>query len=250
MKTSVTSPRWPRRRCDDIVGGMPDATDQARVRQSVAEIVGRPYAQGLVGAYFDQGRGFAGVMFDGLDIEGLLADNPTDRFTVDDITAASLLDVRFGPVAVRALLSSDAIAEALAAVPDCRPLWKATKQDLEAGTRLWRLVRKIEGVGPTRASKLLARKRPHLFPIVDSVIANALHLRDETWRPLAAVLADEQVRRDIDDLRPPHVSKQISSLRLLDVLTWMSHSRSKAAVSAQIAVGAPPTRSIPSPRRT
>lgn len=195
-----------------------------------------------MGAYFDPGRGFAGDMFDGLDAGGLLARNPTDRFTVDDIAATSLLDVGFGPTAVRALLGSDRIQEALAAVPDQCPLWEATPQDFEAGTRLWRMVRGIDGVGRTRASKLLARKRPHLVPIVDSVIANALHLGDDTWLPLAAVLADRQLRQVIDDLRPPHVSTEISTLRLLDVVTWMSHSRSTSAVSAQIAQGAPPTR--------
>jgi len=235
---------------DDIISGMPHPTDCARVRQSVGEIVGGPYAHRLVAAYFDPTRGFAGALFDGLDPDGLLADNPTDRFTVDDIAAASLLDVRFGPTAVRALLSSDEIQTALTAVPDHLPLWEAAQRDLDAATRLWRLVREIDGVGRTRSSKLLARKRPQLVPIVDSVIAGALHLRDETWGPLAEALGDRQLRQDIDGLRPPHVSTRISTLRLLDVLTWMSHSRSSAAVSVQLDLGAPPTRSIPRPRTT
>jgi hypothetical protein len=229
---------------------MPNPTDNARVRQSVSEIVGSPFAQDLVRAYFDPGRGFAGAMFDGLDTDRFLANNPRDRFTADDIAAASLLDVRFGPTAIRALLGSDVIQHALAAVPDQRPLWEATEEDLEAGSSLWRLVRDIDGVGRTRASKLLARKRPHLVPIVDSVIAEAMSLGDDTWRPLAAVLADQQLRQDINDLRPPEVSTQISTLRLLDVLAWMSHSRSRAAVSAQIDLGAPPMRRISGPRIT
>lgn len=247
---TAKSLRWRRHSCDDIITLMPNPTDYARVRQRVSEIVASPFAKGLVRTYFDPGRGFAGALFDGLDTDGLLANNPSDRFTADDIAAASLLDVRFGPTAVHALLGSDVIQQALAAVPDQRPLWEATAQDLEAGSRLWRLVRDIEGVGRTRASKLLARKRPHLVPIVDSVIANALRLGDDTWRPLAAVLADRPLRHDIDALRPPEVSTSISTLRLLDVLAWMSHSRSKAAVSAQIDLGAPPTRSIPGLRIT
>lgn len=224
---------------------MPHSTDHDRVRESVTEIVGGHFAQGLVAAYFDPVHGFAGALFDGLDSDKLLADNPRDRFTTDDIAAASLLDVRFGPTAVRALLTSEAIRTALTTVPQDVPLWEASAQDFAAATELWRLVRAISGVGRTRASKLLARKRPQLVPIVDSVIAKALCLRDETWLPLAATLADPRIRQDIDALRPPQVSRQMSTLRVLDVLTWMSHSRSKEAVSVQRDLGAPPARHIP-----
>jgi hypothetical protein len=134
---------------------MPYRTDYARVRQSIVEIVDGPYAHRLVAAYFDPSRGFAGALFDGLDSDGLLADNPTYRFSVDDIAAASLLDVRFGPTAVRALLSSEEIQAALAAVPDQLPLWEARQQDLDAASRLWFLVVKFvspSGVGQPMGS--------------------------------------------------------------------------------------------------
>lgn len=225
-------------------GYMPQRTDHELVRQSIAKVVDGQYARPLVAAYFDPSHGFAGALFDGLDSDGLLAHNPTDSFSVDDIAAASLLDVRYGPRAVRALLSSDVIQSALTAVPDDLPLWQATQEDLDATHELWILIRGIKGVGRTRASKLLARKRPQLVPIVDSVIADALQLHDQTWRPMAAALADQHLRKRIDGLRPADMSKRISTLRLLDVLTWMSHSRSRAAVSIQIAVGAPPTRKL------
>lgn len=183
-------------------------------------------------------------MFDGLDSEELLANNPPNRFTADDIAAASLLDVRFGPSAVRALLTSEPIQTALTAVPQDLPLWEVSAQHFAAGTDLWKLVRAIDGVGPTLASKLLARKRPQLVPIVDSVITKALGLQDDAWLPLADTLKDPQLRRDIDALRPAHVSPQLSTLRLLDVVTWMSHSRSKSAVLVQESLGAVPTRVI------
>jgi hypothetical protein len=167
---------------------MPQRTNHVQVHQSIADLVGRPQAHGLVAAYFDPDRGFAGAMFDGLEPNGLLADNPADRFTVDDIAATSLLDVRFGPTAVRALLGSQDIAMALKAVPECLPLWKADEPELQVASRLWFLVRDIGGVGRTRASKLLARKRPQLLPIVDSVIAEALQLHFDTWGPLGQAL--------------------------------------------------------------
>ena len=161
-----------------------------------------------------------------------------------------MLDVRFGPTAVRELLGSVEIRAALAAVPDGIPIWEASEDDLGVANDLWSLVRAIDGVGRTRASKLLARKRPQLVPIVDSVIAGALHLGDETWRPLRAALSDTEIRQAIDDLRPPHVNDGISTLRLLDVSTWMANSRSKAAVSVQSALGAPARRSLPRARTT
>ncbi|WP_368245607.1 DUF6308 family protein [Janibacter sp. Y6] len=47
----------------------------------------------------------------------------------------------------------------------------AEARDLEEQNRpLWSAVRKLHDVGVTRTSKLLARKRPNLIPIYDSVI--------------------------------------------------------------------------------
>jgi hypothetical protein len=83
------------------------------------------------------------------------------------------------------------------------------------------------------------------LPIVDSVIAEALQLHVDTWRSLARVLKGEHLRHAIDDLRPEQVSQKISTLRLLDVLVWMSCSRSRAAVEVQIELGASRTRDLP-----
>lgn len=196
---------------------MTDDRTALEVRERIAEIASRPHSPPLVAAYFDPDRGFAGDMFDGLDPHGLLANNPS-RFTGDDIAAASLLDVRFGPTAVRRLLGSSDIAAALSDVPERIALWTAGADDFRAASHLWSLLRAVPGVGRTRASKLLARKRPEMVPIIDSVIAEALHLGTETWRPLAVALQDDDVRQLIGDLRPEHVSNQISTLRLLDVV--------------------------------
>lgn len=224
---------------------MTQETDHVEVRRCISHFVGAPYARDLVAAYFEPDRGFAGAMFDGLDQDGWLTHNPADRFTVDDIAAASLLDVRFGPTAVRTLLGSEHIALALKAVPEGRSLWNMNDSDFARASHLWSLVLNIPGVGRTRASKILARKRPQLLPIVDSIIADALQLRVTTWRPLAEALKDARLRRDINKLRPAQVSKRVSTLRLLDVVVWMSCSRSKAAVEVQLEVGAPPTRDLP-----
>lgn len=41
----------------------------------------------------------------------------------------------------------------------------------------------LEGVGRTRASKLVARKLPRLIPVIDDVLRVALDIRDDddTW---------------------------------------------------------------------
>jgi hypothetical protein len=134
----------------------------------------------------------------------------------------------------------------LANFPEAVPLWETTTEDLGAATHLWDLLRNVDGIGRTRASKLLARKRPHTLPIVDSVISAALQLRADTWRPLAIALGDEHLRNDIENLRPALLSKGVSLLRLLDVATWMTCSRGTAAVQVQIEVGAPPMRALAS----
>jgi hypothetical protein len=75
------------------------------------------------------------------------------------------------------------------------------------------------------AHKLLARKRPGLFPIRDSVVSDAVGLgsRSAWWRPWWEALtgdsgADivhgvEAVRRDAD-------AEHLSVLRVLDILIW------------------------------
>lgn len=224
---------------------MTDDRTPLEVRERIAEIASRPHARLLVAAYFDPERGFAGDIFDGLDPHGLLANNPAGRFTSDDIAAASLLDVRFGPTAVRRLLGSSDIEAALTDVPEHLALWAIGEDDFRAASHLWSLLREVPGVGRTRASKLLARKRPEMVPVVDSVIAGALQLGADTWRPLAVALQDDAVRQLIGDLRPEQVSDQLSVLRLLDVVVWMSCSRSRSAVEVQLEVGAEPTRELP-----
>lgn len=224
---------------------MGSRTTASQVRQTLIDLVQRPYTPQLVAAYFDANRGFAGAMFDGLDASGALANNPVERFVADDIAAASLLDVRFGPPAVRELLTSPKIHDALAAVPRTATLWDADPETLVAATNLWSSVRGLEGVGVTRTSKLLARKRPLLVPIVDSVILRALHLGNDVWGPLKDALNDRGLRQEISSMRPTSVAEGIGVLRLLDVMVWMSFSRSQSAVRVQQEIGAPTSRVLP-----
>lgn len=198
----------------------------------IIDVVEAPADQ-LVVSFFKPGGPFAGCTFDDLP------DNPRNEFSAGDLLAASLLDVRFEPRAVRALLETRAssLSKHLSEIPDDIDLWSATQDDLLPAHALWTEVRKLPGVGPTKTSKLLARKRPRLIPIVDSVIRTALPLGDDSWASLQAALQDEHVRKRVEDIRPPWIASTISTLRLLDVATWMRYGKSQNARKARRLAG-------------
>lgn len=198
----------------------------------IIEVVEAPADQ-LIVSFFEPGGPFAGSTFDDLP------DNPRDEFSAGDLLAASLLDVRFEPRAVRALLETrpSSLSELLAEIPDDVDLWRATEEDLRPAYALWTEVRRLPGVGATKTSKLLARKRPRLIPIVDSVIREALPLGNDSWASLQAALQDEHVRTSVEAIRPPWIASTISTLRLLDAATWMRYSNSQNVRKARELAG-------------
>lgn len=197
----------------------------------ITEVVAAP-ADRLLAAFFDPARPFAASTFDDLP------DNPRNAFAAGDLLAVSLLDVRFEPRAVRALLQPRSrLCEHLADIRDDLDLWDATDDDLRPAYALWTEVKKLPGVGATKTSKLLARKRPRLIPVVDRVIMTALPLGDDAWISLRSALQDEQVRANIDKIRPPGLAPTVSTLRLLDAATWMRYSKSRYAKKARKAAG-------------
>ena len=152
-------------------------TEVAKVQASIERVVGGD-AYRLVDAYYNPVPqtypGVDGVLFAGRYFDEL-PNNDVDAFTVGDLAAASLLDVRFGPHAVVELLEREECNSLLARIPADVTLWEARADQLDrdsAAWRLWGRLISIPGVSTTRASKLLARKRPHLMPILDSVIKN------------------------------------------------------------------------------
>jgi hypothetical protein len=181
----------------------------------------------LVAAYFDPGNRFTGKTF-----TSLMPNHPA-FFSSSDILAASLLDVPFLPRAVRALLEQDhrRFNQLLAAVPANVDLWSATDDELEPAYALWAAVNTLDGIGRTRASKLLARKRPRLIPVVDDVLREALDIadRDDTWQLFRSALADQHgsLVDFVEALRPAGLGAQTTTLRLLDAALWMNLSRSK-----------------------
>ena len=202
------------------------------IRRRIADLV-EDHGSELVAAYYAPRSGFAGAMFD------QFGDNPDDRFTADDFVAASLLDVRFGPASVEALLVEHAGDRWLAEIPNdpSTALWTTALHPKSAPWKLWNFLTEIEDVGPTRASKLLARKRPHLMPILDSVITKSLSLgHGDRWKTLSEVL-DKPTRDALAGLSEAADGAAPSILRLLDVLTWMRSSESERARDVRRGLG-------------
>lgn len=193
-----------------------------------------PPATELVEAFFSPTGRFAAATFD------LLGTNDPWRISTDDLLAVTLLDVRFRPPAVRALLWHEAatVADLLSRVPADLPLWAATDADLDAATAAWSFLCAQDGVGPVIAGKLMARKRPRLVPVSDSVIDKALKPPSgNLWTALRAALTDQGRRADVEALRPSGLTHDVSTLRLVDVAAWMRFSESTNARDVRQGVG-------------
>jgi hypothetical protein len=82
----------------------------------------------------------------------------------------------------------------------------------------------VPGIGI--ATKLIARKRPRLYPIWDTVVSEVLGTRGGPHLvPIhTALRTDPNLRRRIYDARKhAELPQTISELRILDVIAWMQH---------------------------
>ena len=187
-------------------------------------------ALALLQCYYGRGahahhHPFTGAWFDTWNSSGT-RDQDADRFTADDLVAVTFLSVEISPLAARSLLVSDAddFTALLKELGQDRDLVQETDgwSDDWVGWRLWQKLVALPDVGPTKASKLYARKRPRLRPIYDSVVSTVLTTKD-AWEPLRAELQQNA------DLHPrllklrgeADLPSEVSALRVFDVITWM-----------------------------
>ena len=217
---------------DDWSGSTSEGGDGGKAGGQVASLVDSyftlPSAQG----------GFTGSLFTEFAGGG---DSPSswDRFGSEDFVAVSLLSVRIpGRAAIEILDErSREFNSLLSKVPNDISLHEASDGDFAEGSSAWDLyerLRKVPGSGPVTASKLLARKRPHLIPVSDQIVESALFpstgrywvpLRNELQRPESQLLSR---LREIQENANP-LAQRTSLLRILDVLIWMRHQVPKAA---------------------
>ncbi|KRF44613.1 hypothetical protein ASH01_11515 [Terrabacter sp. Soil811] len=211
-----------RREQFEVPASLRDASD-ARAAAVLAA-----YYQPLTSA----GAGYTGGKFDTFDPSGTRS-ACANTFTADDLVAVSLLSVEVPARAAVELLVSqrrrfevllesigpdrELVTEASVDEPDFRPAWE-----------LWRALLELPGLGPTTVSKLMARKRPRLIPIFDSVIdKSVLGGTGVLWSPLhAALIADDRaLQKRLLRLRAAaELDASVSALRVFDVLAWMDGS--------------------------
>lgn len=159
-----------------------------------------------------------------------LGQNPPGEIIADDLLAVSMLDITWRPQVVRIVLVSrkQELSALLAAIPQDVDLWEASDEALTNIDLLWHALTSIEGIGTASATKLLARKRPRICPISDSLVIKAVDVPGRTWDVLRCLLQDPGARAEVEALRPAEAAGA-SLLWILDVALWVTRSKSAAA---------------------
>jgi Family of unknown function (DUF6308) len=187
----------------------------------------------LVARYFDPTGEFSGGRFDRF-CGGGDAPECKDTFTPADLLSVTLLEVMVPGLAAISILGEMGphLNEHLRAIPADCDLWDAPLSDVgddSDANKLWHdLVDRLYGVNYVIAAKLMARKRPRLIPIYDSVVRAALSPSDKNfWLALRSELGDTALRQRLTDMRAEAgVAQDISLLRILDAAVWMRNRRS------------------------
>lgn len=205
--------------------------DLAVAAHRMDEVLSAESTRGLVAAYFRPDSTFAGATFDTFRTSTEARNN---EITSDDLVAITLLDVSCTPTAVRKLFGSHRarLTELFRTIPADQPLWEREPETAAAMLELRNVLRSEVRIGYVTTTKLMARKRPHLVPIFDSVVSSVLG-GWPTWQVFQTLLEDEDRRNRIEALRGAD-SAEVSLLRLLDVALWMSGSASKSVGQARL----------------
>lgn len=166
-----------------------------------------------------------GALWDSWDPSGN-RDRDADVFTAEDIVAVTLLAVQV-PAQAALLLLGESNVSLNALLADVGPDRNLVDEadPLTPESPVWRLeaaLREIHGVGRTMASKLIARKRPRLFPIYDDVVGRELGTKAAHLEPVRVALRDGELHARLQDLRDrAGLDEVVPTVRILDVLAWM-----------------------------
>lgn len=169
--------------------------------------------------------------------------------TADDVLAVSFLSVQVTARAAIGLLEARAgeVSNLLEQLPTDLDLSAVRTDDYTSvlgpqspAVQLWRLLRGSDtyrwGIGPTTASKIMARKRPRLIPIFDSVVGPLMGhpTCDGQWETWHSVLTDGSgLPERLKMIREKAaIDYDISDLRTMDVVLWM-FGKSKGVAAHQ-----------------
>ncbi|MET3960607.1 hypothetical protein ABIE44_000541 [Marmoricola sp. OAE513] len=191
-------------------------------------------------------RGYTGALFDGFDPNASRTAN-ANCFTSDDLIAVTFLSVDVPPLAAHEILVNQrarfsALLDHLKPDLDFADVPDVSEDAFWPAWDLWRALIDVHGLGPTTVSKLMARKRPRLIPIFDSVIKQyVLGGRSDHWDAMHGALNSHHANGETlaEYLRRLHamagMAPDVTSLRVFDVLAWMegtgntARRRSRAA---------------------
>ncbi|PHV66619.1 hypothetical protein CSW57_09955 [Williamsia muralis] len=199
-------------------------------------------AAALLRRYFDIGTegqpNFTGSMFERFDGGGD-APHVVDRFTAADMVAVSMLSVDVPAAAALRILhpGQHHLNDVLAALPHDLDLVNADDEHLRRGEQLWKLTR-TAGVGPVTTSQLLARKRPRLLPVIDTVVKGVLThpRRGDFYRTLRHHLAADghALHRHLEAVRErADIGSDISAIRCFDVIVWLAGRDNRVAMTGR-----------------
>lgn len=194
--------------------------------QSVArKALHRYYDGSFDGGYFDT---YSGNVED---------PNPPYAITGVDLNAVSLLGMgRVMPGISRAFAAKPELnalcSDFLHDIPTDAALHEVPLDSILPGSaayELWRAIRGLNGGhNGVTATKILARKRPHLLPMVDKEVRTHLGEPEDTWATLWSWFQKPEnlaaARRQRDSITQPLARSgtgPLSLLRVMDVPMWM-----------------------------
>lgn len=193
------------------------------------------FRQGLprTGASFDQWAGGG----DRTDI--------ANQLNGDDCVAVSFLSVEVPPMAAIGLMRDEKenVDRLLALIPIDVEMSDLDAEGYEKhlgmqspAQELWEVLTRRNGekwdIGSTTASKIMARKRPHLIPILDGVIQDLIG-RGHYWHDWHAALTDGSgLPERLDTIRwnsgVLNLGYKPSLLRVMDIVLWQEGLAQKA----------------------
>jgi hypothetical protein len=209
-----------------------------RLRSELGLDSGRPddleRAAGLVRTY--GAGGYTGAAFD------TYGHNDPARITADDLIAVTMLSIHIRQQSNSSLRPSSILrlgalngraAALLRQVPMDRELHLLDEAEFDrwlgpesSGEALYQLLRQEVSIPRVAVHKLLARKRPLLWPIRDTVVERALGRKstDLWWRPWWETMStDPAVVAQLVAIRRSAGCQHLSLLRVADIVVWMTH---------------------------
>jgi hypothetical protein len=161
-----------------------------------------------------------------------------NEITPSDLLAVSQLSMKIGGYQIRDSIPESAVIKLFdkkfqkkifTPLAKIKPIWRLetiSPKDLEIFNneigKLWPILRDEVGLKLVATYKLMARKRPHLCPIRDSIAVKVLG-RPENWYLgwQDAFNENQEIVEKLNDLRSKNQkASHLSLLRVADIIIW------------------------------